>query len=125
MNNFEDLGKRFDKYLKDNNLGINETAKKFDFSGSQISNIKNGKVFGVDKLFKILNEFNDIDANWLFRGVKFDSNDNVNSNDDNTIIVQNKLILMQEKEIARLEAENAELKTKLNISSKSTDRRAG
>ncbi len=68
MKNFKDFGVRFSKYMEINNIGVNKMAEKLSFSGSQISNIRNGKVFGTDKLFKILNVYTDIDANWLFRG---------------------------------------------------------
>lgn len=67
MNNFINLGERFGNYLKYKGLGNNKTAEILGFSGSQVSNIVNGKVFGTDKIFKILNVFQDIDANWLFR----------------------------------------------------------
>ncbi|MCK0200676.1 helix-turn-helix domain-containing protein [Ornithobacterium rhinotracheale] len=49
-------------------LGVNKIAEILDFSGSQVSNIKNGKVFGADKLFKILNTFPDLSAEWLLLG---------------------------------------------------------
>ncbi|MGQ2108053.1 S24 family peptidase [Ornithobacterium rhinotracheale] len=49
-------------------LGVNKIAEILDFSGSQVSNIKNGKVFGTDKLFKILNTFPDLSAEWLLLG---------------------------------------------------------
>ncbi|WP_258929329.1 helix-turn-helix domain-containing protein [Flavobacterium davisii] len=68
MNEFEDLGIRFNRYLISKGLGVNQIARMLELSGSQISNIKNGKVFGTDKMFKILNTFTDLDANWLFRG---------------------------------------------------------
>ncbi|MBP4137418.1 helix-turn-helix domain-containing protein [Flavobacterium geliluteum] len=115
MNNFNDLGKRFGDYLKYKSLGINETAKILGFSGSQVSNIVNGKVFGTDKTFKILNEFKELSAEWLFTGkepmLKTDdpgvSDKEINQSHLDT---QNKLIQMQEKEILRLEKELAEMK---------------
>ncbi len=76
MKNFEDLGNRFINYMKINNIGVNKMAKKLNFSGSQISNIRNGKVFGADKLFKILNTYKDIDANWLIKGEQSQNNIN-------------------------------------------------
>ncbi len=103
MKNFKELGVRFAKYMKNNDLGVNEMAKKLDFSGSQISNIRNGKVFGSDKMFKILNTYEDIDANWLFRGKKEYSVES----DNYTIEIQKKLI-------EKLELENASLKEQLS-----------
>lgn len=103
MENFKKLGYRFAKYMKDNDLGVNEMAKKLEFSGSQISNIRNGKVFGSDKMFKILNIYEDIDANWLFRGKGYEQIEN----DNYTIEIQRKLI-------EKLELENAGLKEQLS-----------
>ncbi|HCY81886.1 MAG TPA: XRE family transcriptional regulator [Xanthomarina gelatinilytica] len=68
MKNFKEIGFRFKKYLKHNDLGVNEVAKILGFSGSQVSNIINGKNFGSDKMFKILNHFTDLNPDWLFTG---------------------------------------------------------
>lgn len=68
MKNFEEIGKRFFKFMNHKTLGVNKIAEILDFSGSQVSNIKNGKVFGADKLFKILNTFPDLSAEWLLLG---------------------------------------------------------
>ncbi|MFD2891561.1 helix-turn-helix transcriptional regulator [Flavobacterium chuncheonense] len=106
MDNFNELGIRFYKFLKSRNLGINDTAKLLGLSGSQISNIKNGKVFGTDKMFKILNEFEDLDANWLFRGVSKES-PNVDINHLDYVIE------LQKERIIDLKKENAELKIKI------------
>ena len=54
MKDFKEVGVRFSKYLIKKGLGVNETARLLGYSGSQISNIKNGKVFGADKMFNIL-----------------------------------------------------------------------
>ncbi|EKT3958110.1 helix-turn-helix transcriptional regulator [Flavobacterium psychrophilum] len=106
MNNFNELGVRFYKYLRGKNLGINDTARILDLSGSQISNIKNGKVFGTDKMYKILNEFKDLDANWLFRGVSID----VPNIDINHL---NYMIELQKERIIDLKKENAQLKNEM------------
>ncbi|SOU86409.1 conserved hypothetical protein [Tenacibaculum dicentrarchi] len=74
MEDFKEFGVRFTNYMKSNNIGVNQMAEKLDFSGSQISNIRNGRVFGTDKLFKILNTYKDVDANWLFRGKESEAN---------------------------------------------------
>ncbi|GLB51745.1 transcriptional regulator [Neptunitalea chrysea] len=66
MNNFEEIGARFRIYLEYKGIGINEAARKTGVSGSQISNIVNGKNFGTDKLFNILNVFTDLSSEWLF-----------------------------------------------------------
>lgn len=68
MKNFDIIGINFRTYLKFKGLGVNQAAKKLDFSGSQVSNICNGKNFGSDKLFKIINVFNDLNIEWLITG---------------------------------------------------------
>lgn len=68
MENFNEVGKRFSKYLSYKDLGVNQAAKLLGFSGSQISNVKNGKVFGSDKLHNILNVFDDLNPTWLLLG---------------------------------------------------------
>ncbi|WP_130735562.1 helix-turn-helix transcriptional regulator [Flavobacterium sp. J27] len=106
MDNFNELGVRFYKYLKTKGLGVNDTAKLLGLSGSQISNIKNGKVFGTDKMFKILNKFEDLDANWLFRGVSKEI-PNVDINHLDYVIE------LQKERIIDLKKENAELKKEI------------
>lgn len=66
--NFKEIGVRFKKYLRHKDLGTNQAASILGFSGSQVSNITNGRKFGTDKAFIILNTFNDLDSEWLFRG---------------------------------------------------------
>jgi len=65
---FPELGERFQEYLKYKGLKGIEVAKDSKNSASQISNIIKGKIFGTDKIFKILNTFTDLNANWLFTG---------------------------------------------------------
>lgn len=101
MSNFKDLGSRFVKYMENNELGVNKMAKKLDFSGSQISNIRNGKVFGTDKLFKILNNYTDLDANWLFRGEELNKLNSQNNQTEELIVVLKENIELR-KEIDRL-----------------------
>ncbi|QXP61669.1 helix-turn-helix transcriptional regulator [Olleya sp. HaHaR_3_96] len=103
MPEFNEVGLRFYKYLKNKGLGVNDTARKLGFSGSQISNIKNGRVFGTDKVYKILNEFKDLDANWLFRGVS-------NEIPEVDINQLDYTIELQKERIIDLKKENAELK---------------
>jgi transcriptional regulator with XRE-family HTH domain len=66
--NFNELGNRFLEYLKYKGLKGKDVAEVSKNSASQISNIIKGKVFGCDKLFKILNNYTDLNANWLFTG---------------------------------------------------------
>lgn len=66
--NFKDLGDRLRKYLIFREIKNKDIAEKLGFSGSQVTNIIQGKVFGSDKLFKILNYYPEINANWLFTG---------------------------------------------------------
>ncbi|WP_428225134.1 helix-turn-helix domain-containing protein [Flavobacterium sp.] len=106
MENFDTIGLRFYKYMKTKGLGVNEVARLVEMSGSQISNIKNGKVFGTDKMYKILNIFSDLDANWLFRGTHLDpSSHSINQLDY--------MIELQKERIIDLKKENAELKREL------------
>lgn len=69
MENFEVVGLRFKQYIDNKAIGNNQAAKKLGFSGSQVSNIVNGKVFGADKLFKILIVFDDLNPAWWLRGI--------------------------------------------------------
>lgn len=111
MGDFSDLGKRFSQYLTEKGLGVNETAKILNFSGSQISNITKGRVFGCDKLFKILNEFKDIDANYLFRGEIFDKKQEDSEIDYKQLWLERQyLIELQKEKIDFLEKENKNLK---------------
>ncbi len=111
MGDFSELGRRFSIYLKNKGLGVNETAKILDFSGSQISNITNGRVFGCDKMFKILNEFKDIDANQLFRGNSFDKKQDHPEIDYRQLWLERQyLIELQKEKINFLEKENKKLR---------------
>lgn len=115
MGEFSDLGKRFAKYLKDNGIGINKAGKIVGETGGQISNICNGKVFGADKMFNILNTFEDLDANYLFRGTNFiDGNTPIDYNKEiNYEALYNErteLINLYREKIIRLELENESLK---------------
>ena len=116
MENFITLGERFTKYLKYKGLGINKTAKIVAMSGSQISNITSGKVFGADKMFIILNTFIDLDANYLFRGKgemiigEASIVDAPNPIRDRLIVTQQELLDYKELEITKLKNEISELK---------------
>lgn len=111
--NFNELGVRFSKYLKAKNIGNNKFAEKIGMSKSQISNIVNGKTFGTDKMFKILNCCPDLNANWLFREegnmlskeiVKTDTTRIQEYEEkirllENTIKDKDKIIALQEKQL--------------------------
>lgn len=68
LNPLEGLGERLRAYLKHKGIGVNQAARLVGTSGSQISNILHGKVFGTDKLYSILNTFNDLNIEWLLEG---------------------------------------------------------
>ncbi|MBS9774825.1 MAG: helix-turn-helix transcriptional regulator [Tenacibaculum sp.] len=104
MENFKEFGVRFTNYMTNKKLGVNKMAEKLNFSGSQISNIRNGKVFGTDKLFKILNTYTDIDANWLFRGEKEKSAEMVDNSKYIELLEENREL---RKEIERLQRESS------------------
>jgi len=70
MIEINEISKRLSKYLKDNNIGVNELGRMSQTSGAQVSNIINGKVYGVDKLLKILNIIPSEEANWILTGAK-------------------------------------------------------
>lgn len=68
---FEDLdiiGKRMAHYLSSINVGTNEAGRRTGTSGSQVSNILNGKNYGVDKLLLIFKTFPDLNPIWLLKG---------------------------------------------------------
>lgn len=65
---FKELGERFHKYMKAKGLKNKDVAKTFNFSGSQVTNIIHGRVFGSDKLFLILNVYKDLNPEWLLTG---------------------------------------------------------
>ena len=130
--NFKELGERFREYLKYKGLKGKEVAEKSENSVSQITNILQGKVFGCNKLFNILNNYTDLNANWLFTG-----NGQMLNNGQNTtgnvselkreiehfsnilfskqqnIDMQNQTIVTQNKLIDRLELENKQLKEEI------------
>lgn len=65
---FRLLGNRFSQFLNHKGLSGNKAGNLLGETGSQITNIINGKNFGCDKMYNILQVFLDLDANYLFRG---------------------------------------------------------
>ncbi|PKP26626.1 MAG: XRE family transcriptional regulator [Bacteroidetes bacterium HGW-Bacteroidetes-2] len=123
MKNFEDIGERFKQYLIYSNLGVNKAAEKLGFSGSQVSNINNGKVFGSDKLFKILNVFSDINPTWLLTGegdmlreTTKESVSTIDEKDRYIIDLQKRHIEKLEEEIQHLKKEQKSSYTYRNVS---------
>lgn len=62
------IGKRLSQYLTFNKIGINEFGRITGTSGAQISNIINGKNYGIIKLLNILHVCPDLNLTWLIYG---------------------------------------------------------
>lgn len=70
MTTLKEIGERLAIYLQKSGIGVNEMGKKSETSGAQVSNIINGKVYGTDKLLKILNTIPEEEAYWIQTGIK-------------------------------------------------------
>ncbi|MDQ3533995.1 MAG: helix-turn-helix domain-containing protein [Bacteroidota bacterium] len=66
--NLISIGERLRKYLKYKGIGVNEYGNFTNTSGAQISNILNGKNFGITKLINIIKYSEDLNLDWLLKG---------------------------------------------------------
>ncbi|AMA48956.1 helix-turn-helix domain-containing protein [Flavobacterium covae] len=103
------------------NISQKDFSALIGVDNSQFSKIEQGKLQPtLTQIMEISSKF-EVSLDWICFGKIV-----VNSDlDPAKFELQNKLITMQEKEINRLEVENSELKTKLDIASKDGNRRAG
>ena len=68
MNELIKVGERIDSYLKLKGIGINQLGRLTKTSGTQIVNIIQGKKFGLDKIYLLLEVLPDLSPNWLLFG---------------------------------------------------------
>ena len=67
MDRLDLIGKRLDFYLKNKGKSIRKFALECETNPTQVQNIINGKVYGIDKLFQIIDHC-DISGEWLLFG---------------------------------------------------------
>lgn len=68
QNKLKEVGKRLNQYLAHKKIGINQLGRITGTSGAQISNIINGKNYGMVKLLNILYACPDLNLSWLIHG---------------------------------------------------------
>jgi phage repressor protein C with HTH and peptisase S24 domain len=109
MTSVNEIGERLSKYLTDNNIGLNDMGRRSQTSGAQVSNIINGKVYGIDKLFKILNVLPKEDSEWILSGQKMiRENDKVN---DKVITKNAPLIVNEPQELYQSQSQSSKVNT--------------
>jgi hypothetical protein len=64
----ESIGSRLSQYLSHKRIGINKFGRLTNTSGAQISNIINGKNYGMTKLIEIIRVCPDLNMLWLLKG---------------------------------------------------------
>lgn len=106
------VGKRLSEYLQSISIGTNETGRILGTSGSQVSNILNGRNFGVDKLLLILSHFPNLNPIWLLtgEGSMLHSHDRATINEDNIHYSTTGTGTYTQERMARLEDEIKYLK---------------
>lgn len=67
-NRLKIVGIRLREYLIYKKIGINQFGRMTSTSGAQISNIINGKNYGIIKLLNILHACPDLNISWLLHG---------------------------------------------------------
>ncbi|MFN3405020.1 MAG: hypothetical protein ACK40G_13045 [Cytophagaceae bacterium] len=68
MKDLKKIGKRLQQFMEKNRIGVNEMGRLTGTSGAQISNIINGRKYGVDKMLNILDRFPQLNFYWLVTG---------------------------------------------------------
>ncbi|WP_242094853.1 helix-turn-helix domain-containing protein [Aestuariivivens sediminicola] len=101
---FEDKLKQLIKSKYDR---LGDLAEKFDMNYSQLSQYVNGKKVSIDFLNKIIQEFPEVDLNWLLR------DDHVIKDGVNERPLQYKTVLNNEQIIDKIEKLLQELKNQL------------
>ncbi len=115
------IGKRLNEYLIFKKTGINQFGRVTGTSGAQISNIINGKNYGIIKLLDILQVCSDLNLTWLIYGngsMILPSSKQEEKNYEETSSAHNSIATEFEKKIALLEEEKkllAQKVEKLNI----------
>jgi hypothetical protein len=69
LNELKEIGQRIAHFFKKHNIGVNQAGRDTGTSGAQISNIINGKTYGVDKLLNIFNAYPSLNKEWVLTGV--------------------------------------------------------
>ena len=64
----KELGGRLKVYIDEKGYTMARTGFLGDISASQVYNILNGKKFGTDKIFNLMNGFPDLNIMWLLTG---------------------------------------------------------
>lgn len=115
---------RVKEFADNQNLSISAFEKSISASNGYVNSIS--KSIGLDKIETILEKYPKLNIEWLLTGNgSMLKPVNIEVVEETERIQELKYIInLQKDKITALEAENIELKSKLNISDKSTDRRA-
>lgn len=109
----ESIGSRLSQYLSYKRIGINKFGRLTNTSGAQISNIINGKNYGMTKLIEIIHVCPDLNMLWLLKGegdMLVDSVGEAGSSDKPPVsMISNE----QQKKLTLLLEENRGLKSEL------------
>jgi len=112
MNELIKVGERIDSYLKLKGIGINQLGRLTKTSGTQIVNIIQGKKFGLDKIYLLLEVLPDLSPNWLL----FGEGDMLRESDSKMTVLDK---VMNENESLKKEIEH--LRTQLSYQDKAVD----
>ena len=66
--NLQEIGSRLKQYMNHEKIGINELGRRTESSGAQISNIINGKNYGMKKFLAIGCACPNLNLYWLLAG---------------------------------------------------------
>jgi hypothetical protein len=67
-NSVENIGQRLQAFIDHLEISNNKFGEKLGLSGSVVSHIVHGNNFGIDKLIKILDNYPELDLDWLITG---------------------------------------------------------
>lgn len=108
----ESIGKRLSQYLSLKRIGINKFGRLTNTSGAQISNIINGKNYGMTKLIEIIRVCPDLNMLWLLKGegeMLLDTGESANADRPASVSASE-----HQKKINALMDENRALKAELD-----------